>query len=372
MHKTQSAESGQALIVQLCLPHYRVPFFAELSRRLNDELAVVAGPWSFGKRLMSVNESPGVKRYTVNNKFILNRFAVQTLPRVVRSCPIAILEFDLRIISNLVLFVERRRRHLPVVLWGPGLSRRPDSPSWIVRVRAQMAQWADALVLYEDEGKQDFLRLGVPEEKLFVANNSIDVKAIRQFALASEVSRSNILYIGRLIPAKKADLLIQGFALARSGLPVDSHLVIIGDGSERSRLEALVQQLGLVGAVEFIGELTDEAVLACYFAQSLLCVSPGYLGLSAIHSFAHGVPLLVADREPHSPEIAVFIPGENGEFFAANDAADLASHLVGLVANPERLSAMGHNAQCLVQSKYSVQHMADVFLQAFEHAGYRR
>lgn len=354
-------------IVQLCLPHYRVPLFVELTRRTPQGLVIIAGIYSFNGSPVSVNHTPPLNRIVVHNFYLANQLAIQSLPPMAWESSIAILQFDPRILSNLWLLLQRKRLRRPVILWGQGLSRRLFSPAWTVRLRSWMAHQADALIFYDERGRQDFLRLGLPKEKLFVANNSIDVEAVWSLSLQHRAERRHILFIGRLISNKKADLLVEGFARAYRRLPKGTRLIIIGDGPERNRLTSLIYERQIAEAVALAGEITDDVELAPLFAQSAICVSPGAIGLSAIHSLAYGVPLLVADAEPHGPEIEVLLPGETGEYFPANDADALANRLVELLAHPQRLADMGDKGRDLVQAKYSVQHMADVFLQAFDY-----
>lgn len=354
-----------AVIIQLCLPHYRVPFFAELTQRMSGNLTIIAGQGSFGGSPASVPHTPELKRIEVHNRFLANKFVVQSLPRLAFESYTAVLPFDPRILSNLRLLMSRKRSRHPSIWWGHGLSRRRDSPSWVLRLRFWMAQQADALIFYNEQGKEDFSWLGLPQDKLFVANNAIDIAHIRSMSSQFLGERKKVLFIGRLIPSKKADLLIEGFARAIPELPVGTRLVIVGDGPEREQLTALVREYQVTEAVDFMGEITDEVELAPIFSQSALCVSPGPIGLSAIHSLAYSVPLLVADEEPHGPEVEVLLPGKTGEYFAANNAVVLASRLVQLFAHPQRLATLGENGRNLVHTKYSVQHMADVFMDAF-------
>jgi len=255
----------------------------------------------------------------------------------------------------------------PIILWGHGLSPRSNSSQWANKVRKWMAQLADAVIFYNNRGKHDFINLGLPQEKLFVAHNAIDVGTIRQLVTKYITERKHILFIGRLIAAKKVDLLLQGFAKALDSLPPHTKLFIIGDGPEKVKLFAQAEEAGILPRIEFTGEITSDELLAPYFSQSILSVSPGSVGLSAIHSLAYGVPMLVADDEPHGPEVELLIGGRNCEFFAASDSNNLAHKLKNLMAQPDKLFALGQAGIEDVTSKYNLQHMSNVFLQAFNY-----
>jgi glycosyltransferase involved in cell wall biosynthesis len=354
-------------IIQLCLPHYRVPFFQALTSSQHNSVCVVAGEHHFRPSPQSVGNTEGINRIPVSNYFVANQLAFQRLPGFVSVCPVCIMELNPRIVTNLLLLRKRHQRRLPTILWGHGLSPRPNSPRWVEKVRLQMAHQADALIFYSNKGRDDFLRLGVSKDKLFVAHNSIDVDEIRAQAQKVQAVRTDILFIGRLIPGKKVDLLIHGYSRAQRNLPKGTRLIIIGDGPQRSQLESLVSELGITEKVDFVGEKTQEAELASYFARSAVSVSPGCIGLSAVHSLAYGVPLLIADKEPHGPEIEAFEAGKNGEYFTANSADALGEQLVKMLSHPERLASMGTYGQEGVFRNLSVQRMVEVFRSAVNY-----
>ena len=355
-------------VVQMALTHYNLPFYSALTSNCAGRVWIIAGPHFFGGSPASVVEAPGVNRLDTRNMFIGGQLAVQwPLPGAVFSSDIAVLEFNPRILSNLWILVRRKQRGRAVILWGHGLSRRRNSPAWAPAVKTWMAQRADGLVFYSDKGKKDFSALGVPEEKLFVAYNSIDVEGIRRLAAESGTGGKDVLFIGRLVASKKVDLLVDGFARALKGIPSGTKLIIIGDGPERSRLRARALELGCRERVEFVGEVTEEWRLAPYFARSAVSISPGPIGLSAIHSLAYGVPVLLADAEPHNPEVEVLSEGRNCVYFPAGDADALADRIKELLAQSERLSALGRRGVEDVTTRYSVRSMVSVFLECFEY-----
>jgi glycosyltransferase involved in cell wall biosynthesis len=355
-------------ILQLCLPHYRVPLFIELTRQLSGSLSIISGANYSVTGPSSVLNIPGVHQINVNNLFIMDKFAIQyPLPRSLFTNDVTVLEFNPRILSNLWILIHRKQRMRPVILWGHGLSPRPKRQQLVKKLRQWMAKCADAIIFYSQKGANDFIQLGLPAEKLFVAHNSVDVEKILQLAAKYSTKRKHILFVGRLIAAKKVDLLIEAFYKASGHLPDETKLIIIGDGPERMKLFSQTKELGILEKVEFAGQITDDELLALYFARSLLLVSPGCIGLVAIHSYAYGVPVLVADTEPHGPEVEVLVPGRNCESFCAGNSDALSKKLIELLAQPSTLLAMGWAAREDVKGQYSLQHMSGVFLRAFDY-----
>ena len=274
-----------------------------------------------------------------------------------------IAEFNPRILSNVFACLYARRRGLKFIWWGHGF--RPKSgpiEKWIYRYLAGLA---DALIFYSAAGAEEFTQKGIPTEKTFIAWNSINLEEIAHLALPTPIEdRTRILYIGRLIAEKKTALLIRGFALAAAHLDPKTKLTIIGEGPESERLQRLAHDLAVSDSVEFVGSVYEQAKLAPYFNTAWVSVSAGYIGLSAIHSLAYGLPMIVADKEPHSPEIAAIEEGVNSVFFPSDDPEALSKALMELAADPVKQKRMSVSASHTVRQRFSI----DGMVQAFEKA----
>src|SRR5262249_21705013 len=105
-----------------------------------------------------------------------------------------------------------------------------------------------------DTARSHFL----PEELLHVVPNGIDTEAFAAMdpslarAALSLPAGPIIVSVGRLSSDKGFDVAITAFARIAADRP-DARLLIVGDGEDRSSLEALVGRLGLNGRVEFRG-----------------------------------------------------------------------------------------------------------------------
>ena len=136
----------------------------------------------------------------------------------------------------------------------------------------------------------------IPEAKINVIYNGIDLNKFKRKVLKNEKT-FKICYVGRLVPQKGVDLLIKAFDIYwRDCLLAiaDVKLVIVGDGPEKCKLESLVRNMGLDGAVEFTGYRRDISEL---LQQADLFVYPSLyeeaFGISVVEAMAVGVPPIV-------------------------------------------------------------------------------
>ena len=103
---------------------------------------------------------------------------------------------------------------------------------------------------------------------------------------------ATILSLARMMPQKRLDLLLLAFARVR---PADCTLIILGDGPERPRLEALAQSLGIADRVKMPGFVEDA--LPWLRSADLLALSSDYEGLPAVvlEAFACNLPVVTTD-----------------------------------------------------------------------------
>ena len=147
-------------------------------------------------------------------------------------------------------------------------------------------------------------------------------------------------FVGRLVPEKGVDVLIQAFAVVVRHLP-SAKLVIIGDGPERQRLVQLIASLDLSGHVTVHGHLSrvraERAMEDCWVQ-----VAPSRwaepFGLVAIEAQMRGTAV-IASRSGGFCETVD--DGHSGMLVAPGDAGALSLALLQLLAQRDRAEAMG-------------------------------
>lgn len=348
-------------LVQSALPSYRRAFLQEFRRQVAAEFAVYAGDAMFELTVRS-DPSLGFERlrnvYFAGRRLLWQRGALSPSIRA----DVAILELNPRILNVWVAMVVRRLLRRPTILWGHVWPRRGRG-SRTDRVRGLLRRSADVVVAYtetEADEAQETLRA-----RVLAAPNAIC--AASEMRPAPPAAPRFFIYVGRLVKEKRPSLLLEAFAQAAPELG-EMRLLFVGDGPDRPRLEARTRDLGLEELVEFAGALTDVTVLRRLYGKTLASVSPGYVGLSLIQSLGFGVPMVLADQEPHSPEIEAAVEGVTARFFAAGSAEALAETLIRVFH--ERSDWLGRRTAISrwCRQRYSAEGMAAIFVEALEFA----
>lgn len=105
-----------------------------------------------------------------------------------------------------------------------------------------------------------------------------------------------ISYIGRVDAEKHLFALVESFKqIIQSGL--ECHLLIVGDGTDRSNLETLVNKYELDSKVTFAGKVSDEDLLDLHHVGAVFCMpSPAELqSIATLEALANGKPVVAVD-----------------------------------------------------------------------------
>jgi glycosyltransferase involved in cell wall biosynthesis len=203
---------------------------------------------------------------------------------------------------------------------------------WLSRRRAALARRlfrrAD-LVLANSQYTAEVAsrRLGPLRRPVVVVSPGIDLRGPASSGPPPGREPDHVLFVGRLVPGKGAEVLVAAFGALLSRRPA-ARLTIVGDGSERASLEESARDLG--GSVDFRGALAPEAVTDLLRRASVVTVpstAPEGLSLVALEAMAHGAIVVatasggLAETMRHGKNGFVVPPGDVDALAASLDIA---------------------------------------------------
>lgn len=211
---------------------------------------------------------------------------------------------------------------------------------------------------------------GFPRDRIYVVPNGLDLAYFDGF---SPLSRAELLpqvppdapllmILGRLELAMKGHgVLLE--ALAHPAL-AGAHLVVVGDGPDRPRLEALIAQHGLQERVHLLGH-RDDAPAVLPVAD--LVIVPSLRNESSpnvlLEAWAARKPV-VASRVAGIPEL--LRDGEYGLLVPPGDAGALASAARALLDDPQQRHRLGVQGRRAVEERFSADVMAAATMALYE------
>lgn len=268
-----------------------------------------------------------------------------------------------------------RLRGIQVVFWAHGLyGKEKGLKLWMKKIFFHLP---NKFLMYERRGKEILIEHGFKPDNLYVVFNSLDYdahKLLNQklqgldkekvFSFFKDPSLPVLIFIGRLTKEKKLDMLLQAVNAINEKSP-KVNLVVMGGGTERDKLEDM-GKIGLENKwLHFTGPCYDEEVIGKYLSLSDLCVSPGNIGLTAIHSLSFGTPACTHDNmRNQGPEAAAIENGYNGFFFKENNVDDLRIKIKNWVKNTDR-DLVRERSYEIVDKYYNPYYQITVFEQLF-------
>lgn len=234
-----------------------------------------------------------------------------------------------------------------------------DDPYWLEERRLNrllrvVGRWlvprADAVRVVSEASKQWCAsELGIDPDRLYL--NHIAMSMLDHDA-PSDVERDpqSVLYVGRLSEEKGLPYLLQAFERVLDSVP-DATLTIVGDGPERSELEALAEKLDISSSVSFEGSVAYEAVPRYYRQAGILALPSLHenFGRVILEAFSFGTPAVVSDAEGPSELVT---DGETGFIVPKADADALAARLQELLDDIDRQRSFGENVREFVKAEF--------------------
>ncbi len=239
---------------------------------------------------------------------------------------------------------------------------------------------ATHVIAVSDALRDWMIGIGVAPERITVASNGVDVERFASGGGAAEVRRRHSLsgqpvigFVGTLKAWHGTANLIRAFAMivrerSGTGLP---HLLIVGDGPERERLESLSREENVAHLVTFTGSVAHGEIPACIAAMDIVTApydesSDHYFSpLKLFEYMASGRPIVAAGIG----QIATCISdGDTGLLYPPGDVPSLARQMGRLLNDPALADALGRAAQLVARKRHGWSNNAHTVVDLIETA----
>lgn len=340
-------------------PHYRQEIFILLERELNCDFYFGDKTYGQIKKLdYSVfNRKINELRFKIIKKpfyFLKDQGKLSDLPYqkyIITGQP-----YNL---SSWLLLIRNIINRKQTYIWNHGVYGKEN---WFqLFLKKAQVNLCSGYFLYGDYAKDLMIKNGISEKKLHVIYNSLkysECLGIRKSLQKSKVYHNhfgndmpNLIFIGRLTKVKKLHLLMETLSILKGRF----NLIIVGNGDVKDDLIKLSKELELIENVWFYGACYKEVELAKLIYNADLCVSPGNIGLTAIHALSYGTPCITHNNfKNQMPEFEAIQDGITGSFFKENEVSSLTEVVSKwLEKYPRKSSEIEKNCLKMIDEKYN-------------------
>jgi glycogen(starch) synthase len=271
---------------------------------------------------------------------------------------------------TLISAVAAKLQKKPLIITYHGRLPAMFLDRWIATFVSRLS----TVVTVQNQYTYDLVKGFVPNKKLSIIPHGIDTNLFRPVTPSKATLKrykpipgnKTILFVGRMIPAKGVDVLIEAYAKLLQKHK-DVTLLLCGDGPQRKEYEVYAQKLGVLGdnKAVFAGSVTQDILPELYALSDTFVLSTAYhfadgtpipnvsenFGLVIAEAMACNVPV-VAARIGAIPQW--IDDGVTARLFTERDVKDLTAKLEDSLFDPkQRNPKMVAAAKRLIDTKYS-------------------
>jgi glycosyltransferase involved in cell wall biosynthesis len=235
-------------------------------------------------------------------------------------------------------------------------------------------RWASLTTHVSADGRRGMIDAGaVPPDRIVVVPNGIDTerfcpmpetRQMARTALGATQGSMLVVNVGRLVPEKAQDVLLDAFRRLAPESAAGARLLIAGDGPERAMLTATIARLGLTANATLLGARRD--ITALLNAADLFVLSSRMEGmpLAIAEALACGCPVVATD----APGVADLL-GDAGTIVPRDDAAALAVAMQAALRSGLGSPAQQAMRRQRIVSRFSIDAVARQWLSCYARLG---
>ena len=367
-------------VLHVWVPEYRVPLYEGVGRRYPGRVDIQASQFHDNDSpLFQIN---GVACDYNHQLSKLGPFYIERGLSIagLRRGDVLVIDGNVRNIFLMLLLVKARLKGLKVVWWAQHWTFGSNKVNLWLRILISRIL-SDVYLCYTQSGVDFLEKHGYQRNRLFATGNTIDLESIKKANICwpelkleafkkknGLMNKKVLLLCGVLREKVRLQQLLEALSDSRLSKK-EVVLIVIGDGVCKEKWKLLSSSLKVDCKVIWVSAIRDQMKLAPWFLSADVFVYPGAIGLSLLHAFSYGLPVLThGNVKNQGPEYEAMNNGVTGLTFRENDVKDLAEKIEYMLNNPEKCQEMGRSAKELVFRKYSMETMVDNFCQAIEAA----
>jgi glycosyltransferase involved in cell wall biosynthesis len=236
----------------------------------------------------------------------------------------------------------------------------------------QILRDATKLIALTKTEELEYLRMGVPQDKVEIVPNGINCADYKKLPAKGEFRKKHaidpqdrvVLSLGRIHEVKGIDLLVASFAELVKVMK-DIKLVIAGpDRGFRSTLENQVERLGIGEYVKFVGPIYESDKIEAYVDADVFVLPSRYepFGVVILEASACGTPVIVTTRCLFADGVAEF--GLVVEY----DVKQMKDALFALLSDDQLRQRLGQRGRVMMRDKFDYPKIAEQVVSVYESA----
>jgi glycosyltransferase involved in cell wall biosynthesis len=217
--------------------------------------------------------------------------------------------------------------------------------------------------------EEELLREEFPKNRILRITNGVntdlfspsDDKEALKIAMNMK-GRAVLLFVGRLVPIKAIPVLLNAFGKTVKAA-TNAHLIILGDGDEREKLESLTRQLGIQPCVTFAGDVEN---VVPYLRAADIFVLPSLgegLSNSLLEAMSSGLACVATKITGSMDALA---NGDCGLLVEPGNADQLANALIYLLSNKQEISRLGRLARQRILNTYDFSIVGERYFELYK------
>lgn len=306
-------------------PHYRLPIYKLMGEELGADLY-------FCNKLPNINNIkkidythlPTFKKEVILGDIRGLRIWKGMFSLAFKPYDMYIITPDHRNISQIFFILACKLMGKKVVAWWHGIAPGYKGQGRHWKELKWFYKMLSGNFIYGDKAREYMNEIKFPAKNKLTIYNSLDYDTSLQKRtenLSSNIYKEYfgndnpvLLFIGRLTKVKKLDMVIAAHQMLLKK-DIKTNVVFIGGGDEEEALKKCINQEDKK-YFWFKGPVYNEDEISTLLYNADLCISPGNVGLTAIHALYYGLPTITNDNFlTQMPEHECIIPGETGDFF---------------------------------------------------------